>query len=85
MAVGTPSVVPGHRYLWAKGIHVIVKAFAGSGLPWWLSNKESACSAGATGDTGSILGQADLLEEGMATHSRILAQRIPWTTEPGRL
>ena len=24
------------------------------------------------------------LEEGMATHSRILAWRIPWTEEPGR-
>ena len=27
----------------------------------------------------------DPLEEGMATHSRILAWRIPWTEEPGRL
>ena len=26
------------------------------GLPWWLSGKESACSAGATGDVGSIPG-----------------------------
>ena len=25
------------------------------------------------------------LEKGMATHSRILAWRIPWTEEPGRL
>ena len=25
------------------------------------------------------------LEEGMATHSSILAQRIPWTEEPGGL
>ena len=31
------------------------------------------------------LGQGDLLEEGMATHSRILAWRIPWTEEPGGL
>ena len=31
------------------------------------------------------LGQKDLLEEGMATHSSILAWRIPWTEEPGRL
>ena len=29
------------------------------------------------------LGQEDALEEGMATHSRILAWRIPWTEEPG--
>ena len=31
------------------------------------------------------LGQEDLLEEDMATHSSILAWRIPWTEEPGRL
>ena len=32
------------------------------------------------------LGQEDLLEEGMTTHSNILAWRIPWTEEePGRL
>ena len=31
------------------------------------------------------LGQKDLLEEGMAAHSGILARRIPWTEEPGRL
>jgi len=31
------------------------------------------------------LGQKDPLEEGMATHSSILAWRIPWTEEPGRL
>ena len=28
-------------------------------------------------------GQEDLLKKGMAIHSRILAQRIPWTEEPG--
>ena len=31
------------------------------------------------------LGQEDLLEEGMATHSNILAWRISWTEEPGGL
>ena len=30
------------------------------------------------------LGREDPLDEGMATHSRILAWRIPWTEEPGR-
>ena len=29
------------------------------------------------------LGQEDPLEEGLATHSSILAWRIPWTEEPG--
>ena len=31
-----------------------------------------------------FLGQEDPLEKEMATHSRILAWRIPWTEEPGR-
>ena len=31
------------------------------------------------------LGQEDPLERGMATHSSILAWRIPWTDEPGGL
>ena len=31
------------------------------------------------------LGHEYPLEEGMATHSSILAWRIPWTEEPGRL
>ena len=31
------------------------------------------------------LGWEDSLEEGMATHSSILAWRIPWTEEPGGL
>jgi len=31
------------------------------------------------------LGPEDPLEKGMATHSSILAWRIPWTEEPGRL
>ena len=45
-------------------------------------NKESACNAG---NLGSILGQEDLLEKGMITHSSNLAWRIPWTEEPDGL
>ena len=51
----------------------------GSGI-----NKPPA-KAGDAGDTGSILGREDPLEKEMATHSSILAWRIPWTEEPGRL
>ena len=29
------------------------------------------------------LGREDPLEKGMATHSSILAKRIPWTEKPG--
>ena len=31
------------------------------------------------------LGQEDPLEKGIATHSSVLAFRIPWTEEPGGL
>ena len=47
--------------------------------------KNLAVSAGDVRDVGSILGQEDLLEEGMATHSSILVWRMPWTEEPGGL
>ena len=42
-------------------------------------------NAGGAGDTGSVLGSGRSLEEGMATHSSILAWRISWTEEAGRL
>ena len=53
-----------------------------SGLLWWLRGKESACNAG---DPGSIPWEDSLEEEGMATQSSTLAQRITWTEEPGKL
>jgi len=60
-----------------------------SGLPWWLSAKESACNEGGKrwGFQMGLpsLGQEYLLEEGMATYCSILAWRIPWTKESGRL
>ena len=55
------------------------------GLPSWLSAKETACSAEDAGDLVRLLGWDDPLEEGMATHSSILAWRIPGTEEPGGL
>ena len=42
----------------------------------------SACNVG---DWGSTLVQEDPLEKEMATHSSILAWRIPWTEETGGL
>ena len=44
---------------------------------------ESACNAEDAGDMGLICGLEDSLEEGMATHSSILAGRIQWIEEPG--
>ena len=42
-----------------------------------LVMKNPPASAGDARDAGSTLGQEDPLEEGMATHSSILAWRIP--------
>ena len=42
-------------------------------------------NAGDIRDPGSIPGLQDSLEKEMATHSSILAWRIPWTEEPGSL
>ena len=36
-------------------------------------------------DVGWIPGSGKSLEESMATHSSVLAWRIPWTEEPGGL
>ena len=48
-------------------------------LSWWLSGKAMQ----EMGDQS--LGQGDPLEKEMATHSDILAWRIPWREEPGGL
>ena len=44
--------------------------------------KNLPANAGNTRDAGSTPGSEDPLEEEMATHSSILASRIPWTEEP---
>ena len=55
------------------------------GLPRWSPGKESAHQFGRCRRDGQSLGQEDSLEEEMATHSSILAWRIPWTEEPDGL
>ena len=47
-----------------------------------MKSDETTCNAR---DPGSIPGLEDLLEEDMATHTRILAWRTPWTEELGGL
>ena len=51
------------------------------GFPGGSDGKESACNVG---DLGSIPGWDDPLEEGMATHSSLLAWRIPMDRGAGR-
>ena len=52
------------------------------GFPCGSDGRESVCNAG---DPGSIPGSEDPLEKGIATHSSILAWRIPLTDESGGL
>ena len=52
------------------------------GFPSGSDGKESACNVG---DPGSTPSQEDPPEKGMATSSTVLAWRILWTDEPGRL
>ena len=50
-----------------------------------LVAKNPPVNAGDIRNVGSIPGLEDPLEEGMATHSSILAWRSPWTEESGGL
>ena len=56
-----------------------------NGLLLWLSVKNLPAVQEPQETQVQFLGQEGPLEEGMATHSRILAWRIPWTEEPGGL
>ena len=47
--------------------------------------KNPAASAGDIGDLHPILGSGRPSGGGMATHSSVLAWRIPWAEEPGGL
>ena len=51
-------------------------------LPRWLSGKESACQCRWMWFNSWV---RKIPGEGTATHSSILAWRVPWTEEPGRL
>ena len=55
------------------------------GFPAGTSGKEPTSQCRRHKMWVGSLGQEDPLEEAMATHSRILAWRIPWTEEPGGL
>ena len=54
-----------------------------------LASQVALAAKNLPADAGDMqvrpLGREDPLEEGMATHSRILAWRNPWTEEPGGL
>ena len=55
------------------------------GFPGGSGIKNLPANAGAAGDTVSVSGWEDPLEEEMATRSNIPAGVILWTEEPGGL
>ena len=55
------------------------------GFPGDAAVKNLPANAGDTGEAGLIPGPGRSHEEDMATHSSILAWKIPWTEEPGGL
>ena len=56
---------------WASQVALVVKSLPGD--------------AGAGREAGSVPGQEDPLEEGVAARSSVPAWRVPWTEEPGGL
>ena len=64
------------------GVHLEATKEPTEGFPGGSHSKESACN---TGDLGLITGWEDPLEEGMTTHSNVLAWEIPRTEEPNGL
>ena len=78
---GDPSSIPGsvRKIPWRRD-RLPTPVFLG--FPGGLDGKIYACNSG---DLGSVPGLEDPLQEGVATHSSILAWRIPWTEEPGGL
>ena len=79
-------------YFWLCWVFAAVHGFSlaaatgGSSLLWWASLVAHMIQLPAREETSvRSLGREDPLEEGMATHSSVLAWRNPWTEEPGGL
>ena len=86
------------REAWCTAVHGVVESWTrlsnwtemniywmyaiSQDFPGSSDGKESICNAG---DWTQSLGWEDPLEKEMATHSSILAWRIPWREEPGQL
>ena len=74
------SAIPG--ILQARTLEWAAVSFSSQGV---LEVKNPPANAGDVRDEDQSLGREDPLEDGMATHSSILAWRFPWTEEPGGL
>ena len=67
-------------------VHVIIRKLSCQcDFPGSASAKESACQSRRHETWIRSLGREEPLEKEMATHSNILAWKLPWTEEPGGL
>ena len=77
---GHPSLIPGSERSPGEGIDYPLQ------YSWASLVAQTGKNPPAMRETWlQSLGWEDPLEEGMTTHSSILAWRIPWTEETGRL
>ena len=67
----------------SQGVHLGREEAGASQVP--LAVKKQPANTGDVRDVGQPLGRGDPLEEGMTTHSSILAWRIPGAEEPSGL
>ena len=70
--------------MFAQASYMLAFYMLPQGIPGGSDGKESACQCKRPGFDLWVR-KIHPLEEGMATHTSILAWRIPWTEEPGRL
>ena len=72
------------KFIYETVVHMCVSVCMG--FPGGTAGEEPACQCRRKGDEGSIPGSGGSPEgEGMPTHPSILAWKIPWTGELGRL
>ena len=87
--VSHKDVITRSKYLYCKWAQLtFVEFFKILGLPWWQASlvaQRLKCLSTMRETRVQSLGWEDPLEKEMATHFSILAWRIPWTEEPGRL
>ena len=69
---------------WYLNVLTVIQVVSPGASQVALVVKNPPAKAGDIRDVGLIPG-SDPLQEGMAIHSSVLARRIPWTEEPGRL